>query len=475
MANIHEKLLNGVMVTVMFQAATVIVQFVALLILAKFLDKQDFGIIAMAVPCMMFLSIFNEAGFLHATVQAVEVADDQLNHIFWLNIIIGVVLASALVSVSPLVVWFYGESTLYQILPCYALAFAMNSVSIQFKAVMSREMNFWHQGLGEFIPHFTGAVVAIIFALCGGGYWALVLLTVVRFGGRAISFWMLSEWRPSAPAFKYPNVKEIVRFGGCLTGSSLVGFVAQNADKVLLGRFCGLEAVGLYYMAQRVVLFPVQELIVPYGRVVVAGLSRVQGDACEYAKLVKRFLFGLVVIGVPILTYLCFDSEWLVVLSFGAEWKELVPYVEIFACIALIMLAREPFRWVSMSRGLGARIFKATLIVSLVRLLLTVLLLPSGPLAVAGAFLLTTLLCYVPVLVYIFRGTPISLVDVLSQVGALLVPSILSFLCVSHWGVTGALGLVLYFVCFGAVFLLIPSNFRRTWVFLQTCALRFYR
>ena len=73
-------------------------------------------------------------------------------------------------------------------------------------------------------------------------------------------------------------MRSMMRFGGTVTLNSLVVYIAYNLDKVLLGRFWGTEALGLYGRASQLISFPTGNLNEAVGGVIFSALSRVQHD-----------------------------------------------------------------------------------------------------------------------------------------------------------------------------------------------------
>ena len=48
----------------------------------------------------------------------------------------------------------------------------------------------------------------------------------------------------------------MMRFGGTITLNGLVVYIASNFEKVLLGRFWGVDAIGIYGRAYQLINIP---------------------------------------------------------------------------------------------------------------------------------------------------------------------------------------------------------------------------
>ena len=91
----------------------------------------------------------------------------------------------------------------------------------------------------------AGVVVAITAASHGAGYWALVLLELVKAFTSALLTWLACPWIPGRPV-RGSGVRSMLLYGGNLTGFNVINYFARNLDNLLIGRFWGPLPLGLY-------------------------------------------------------------------------------------------------------------------------------------------------------------------------------------------------------------------------------------
>ena len=111
--------------------------------------------------------------------------------------------------------------------------------------------------------------------MAGYGYWALVAMTITL---PLIQHWFLAHGLGSGMPHRRTGIRSMMHFGGTLTLNGLVVYVATNFEKVLLGRFWGVDAVGLYGRAYQLINIPTDNLNSAAGEVAFAALSRLQDD-----------------------------------------------------------------------------------------------------------------------------------------------------------------------------------------------------
>ena len=197
-------------------------------------------------------------------------------------------------------------------------------------------------------------------------------------------------------------------FGVTVTLRGLVTFVAYNADKVLIGRFWGADAIGIYGRAYQLVNIPADQLNSAVGEVAFSALSRLQDDP---VRLKSYFLkgFSLVLgLALPITLACVFFADELVFVVLGPKWKDAAEIVRLLAPAIAIFAIINPLEWFIFSIGLGARSLKIALVFAPFMITGCVIGLPYGPKGVAFAYSAVMTLWLIPRILWCVHGTVIS-------------------------------------------------------------------
>src|SRR5216684_6395139 len=104
MKDLKEKVIRGGLAKVCAQAASFALRIGSLMMLARLLDPKDFGLVGMVTVFTGVLNLFRDFGLSSATVQRLEVTEEQISTLFWINILVGVILALSLTALAPVVV-----------------------------------------------------------------------------------------------------------------------------------------------------------------------------------------------------------------------------------------------------------------------------------------------------------------------------------------------------------------------------------
>ena len=150
----------------------------------------------------------------------------------------------------------------------------------------------------------------------------------------------------------------MMRFGGTITLNGLVVYIAYNLEKVLLGRFWGAEAVGIYGRAYQLVNIPTDNLNSAVGGVAFAALSRLQE---EPQRLKSYFLKGyslVLALTLPTTIVCALFANDLIFVLLGPKWKEAIPIFRLLAPTILAFAMINPFGWLLFAMGKVARSLK---------------------------------------------------------------------------------------------------------------------
>ena len=322
---------RGGLATLTTQAATFLLKLGSIAILARLLTPEDFGLIAMVTALTGFMEMFKDAGLSMATVQRAEISHDQISTLFWINLALSAVLMVLMVAFAPAVARFYGQPRLLWITVALAPTFLFGGMTVQHQAILNRQMRFAALGMIQVASQAVGIAAAITAAALGLRYWALVIMTAAVAAANTVAVWLFSGWRPGLPKSR-SGVRPMLDFGANLMGFGLLNYIVRNADNVMIGRYCGAAALGLYARAYQIFLLPLSQLFGPFAAVVTPALSRVQNDPQRFRRYYCMAATALAYSTLPLMVVLIVCARETVSVFLGPKWLDAVP---IFLVLAL--------------------------------------------------------------------------------------------------------------------------------------------
>lgn len=355
--DLHGKSVRGGAVVMLGQAGGVLLGIASAAVLARLLEPEDFGLVAMASAFVAILGEFADLGLSQATIQKREVNTAQVSALFWVNMALGAIAMAIGLAVAWPIGMFYGDTRLAGIAAALSIGFLLSGIAAQPLAVLRRRMRFAAETIITLASIAIGLAAAIVAAIAGLGYWSLVVQVLVAALVRSSGLFIASGWRPSAPA-RADGVRDMLRFGGFLSGTTLLGAVLRASDKILVGRFVGTDAAGLYANAQRILLVPVHQLNMPLTMVGRPALARLQHEPERFRAFYRRGVELVAATSFPAIAWMMLAADDLVLLVLGRAWSGSVPIFQALGPGALLAALGVVTAWVYIPLGRTDRQFR---------------------------------------------------------------------------------------------------------------------
>jgi O-antigen/teichoic acid export membrane protein len=411
--DLKRKTASGALVSVGAQAGAFILRTASLMILARLLLREDFGLVNMATAFTGFLGLLRDAGLSMATVQRDSITSAQISTLFWINVAVGGLLAGLTALTAPMLATFYGDPRLFWVTVAVGASFVFNGAAVQHRAMLQRSMRFGALAIIDLASLVVSIAAGIGIALTGNGYWALdaMLISQAVVGGSGA--WLAAGWMPGLPR-RRSGVRSMLLYGGTVTLNNLIVYIAYNLDKVLIGRFWGAEALGVYGRAYQLINLPYDNLNGTIGSVALPALSRVQH---EPARLRNYFLKGYAVflsLVIPLTVGSALFADDIILVLLGPKWRDAAGTFRLLAPTIVAFAMANPFAWLMLATGRAVRCLQIALFVTPVLILSFFIGVKYGPQGVAAGFSITMVLSIAPVVLSATRGTLITIRDVLT-------------------------------------------------------------
>jgi polysaccharide transporter, PST family len=395
--DLRRRALSGGVFAFAAQGVRLVLQIGTTAVLARMLVPADYGLVAMVLPFVALIQLFQDAGLGNVTLHRRDLTAEQVSALFWVNIGAGMALSLVLAGLAPLIAVFYDQPRLTAVAVAFAAVLIPATAAVQHRALLQRAFNNRALAAIDVTIQVLGAAVAVAMAWLGAGYWALVGQAATLAIAQLPLLWLVLPWNPGRPR-GLRAIRPLIRAGGEITGFNLMSFLARNVDNVAIGRAWGEAALGLYGRAYNLMLTPISQINGPIGVIAVPVLSRLAAEPARYRAAVRRILENLLLATQPGTVLLVVASDAVVRILFGPGWAAAAPILSALAVAALVQPANNATGWLFVSQGRSRDLLRWGFVGAPLQIAAILAGLPWGAMGVAVAYAATEILAVTPLL-----------------------------------------------------------------------------
>lgn len=328
--------LKGGLWTSISTVVTVLSQFARLMILTRFLEKSDFGLVSIVNTVIGLCITFTDLGFASAIMYKKDITKKEYSTLFWMQLLIFGVLYLILWGLSPLVATFYEEPQLTILIPIAALSVLFQAFGKLYDTVLQKNYQFKTIAFRNISTNIFSLFVAVVLALNGFGVYSLIFSTLIY--AIILNAWnFMSGIRVQKLIFYCDpkSVIELLKIGIFQTGTRILDFISNKIDVMIIGKLLGTEILGVYDLAKNLVNTLVDLIRTVVSKVALPILSN-SNDNDEVVK--SRFLIMSKVVAyviIPIGVAIAIFSKEILWIVYGSKYTDVSIIVVLFAFISI--------------------------------------------------------------------------------------------------------------------------------------------
>jgi len=317
-----------------------LISWISTIVVIRLLSPSDYGLMAMATSFLSFLAFMSELGIGASIIQAKEITEEEIRHIFGLVIVSSVFFMIVGHFGAPLIALFYNEPRIVPIMRVMNLTFFLMALYIVPQSIFIRQMNFKVKSQIDIAANVCGAILTVGFALNGTGVWTLVVGPIFGHLFRAVGFNVVSGSRLK-PLFSYQRTKPFMSFGLTITGDRLAHYLYAQADTIIVGKFLGNSLLGIYSVALNLASLPMEKVLPIITQVSFASYSRIQTETERIGKNIFRTIQALSLVGFPLFFGMASVAPIGIRFILGEKWEAIVVPFQLL-CLMMPLKALGP-------------------------------------------------------------------------------------------------------------------------------------
>lgn len=296
------------------------VAFIVSLVLARLLEPQAYGSIALVTVFTSILNVFIDSGFGNALIQKKNADDVDFSSVFYFNITMCALLYGIVFLLAPLIANFYNNAELTPVIRVLSLTLVISGLKNIQQAYVSKNMQFKRFFFATLGGTLGAAILGITLAYLGFGVWALVAQQLFNSAIDTIILWIIVNWRPKL-LFSWTRLKGLLSYGWKFLVSSLINTTYQKIRHLIVGKHYSSADLAFLNKGDQFPTLIVTNINNAIDSVLLPAMSAEQDDREKIKSMTRRaikmssffiwpLMFGLATVATP-LVRLVLTEKWL--------------------------------------------------------------------------------------------------------------------------------------------------------------------
>jgi len=333
-ASLDAKFAGGLAWTAGAKWATQLLTWGSTVAIARILFPADVGIGEIAGIFNNITNVLAEFGIGTAVLHMPELDRKTLGqlHLFSMFLCTGIFFFT-LLSAPLLAIFFRSDHVLF--FAINGFAFLLTGLQAVPFGLLQRDMDYKRLSLVEALMVLVQSLVTVLAALAGWRYWSLA---AGGMAGRIAATALICYWKRVPFAWpRWADIRRPVEMGRHVAISRVTATACAMADSIVVGRFLGESALGIYRMAMNLASAPADKV----STLIMRTASPLFANVMDDAPLVRRYyliiteLLSLAVM--PLMLGLVMVSPQAVLVVLGPRWTAVAPLLQ---WLGLFMIVR---------------------------------------------------------------------------------------------------------------------------------------
>jgi len=353
--SINSKSKKGFFWNTLQTATSTLLQFARIAILARFLTKEEFGLMSIVLVYLGFISLFEDLGLGKSIIQN-KTEDKEVNSLIHIvNVSIGVVVFLITILFGSTIAQFFNQPEISNMLWISSFTFIFNSLVQVRRQLLIRYLNFKVVSISVVVSEVVSTFVAILLAYNNFGVYTLVISHLTGVGLNSVLIYYLSK--SEIVISKSTNISSLtllrkhITFGLYQVGERITNYFSINLDKSYIGKYLGVGVLGQYNMSYQMVLFPIWKILPIISSITFPSLSRLQDDDRGFKNYFISTYHGFLVVLTPVLSLMFLFPQEIILVIFGSEWMEMSWMIKMMCLMGFVKALSSPFGAALLAKG----------------------------------------------------------------------------------------------------------------------------
>ena len=329
-----QKALKGMSSQTVVTIALGVVEVVSFAIMSRLLSQHDFGYYAAISAITIVFSSFSETGIGSAIIQRKNIDAQYINNSFTLSFVFGLFISLLLIAFAVPLSRAVADCSMAVPLMLMSVTLISNCLTSVNTSIMYRRLEFLRVGMINLIALGITTIIAIVLALRGFGYYAILTKAILT------SLIVLGlSWKMAKTKYKFAldktTMRSIFGFSGWLMASVFFRNLAHQLDRLLMSHLISIQSLGAYNRPKDLITQISGKIAGIFDTALFPVLSQIQDD---YGKMKNAYLRSVYLMNLAssiLAIGFVVNASLMIRIFFGMEWSSILLVLQILS-IAII-------------------------------------------------------------------------------------------------------------------------------------------
>lgn len=303
-----------------------------MLVLARVLTPEDFGVVALTAIVVLLCDALATAGCSQYIIQKQQVDSHDLNTAWTIDLSLKTALWLVLEISAPLFANYFDDPRITETIR--VAAFGLILVSFTNPGIILIRKNLEYNKLIKIsvISKLLGFFVTVSMAIIFQSYWAMIFGNIIISVSHTIGSYFIHDFRPRLSLSRF---QEQWGFSKWLLMQSILGYSRSQVDKILVAKVFSATDIGVYHVTKTLTEMPGRDIISPALEPLLSAFSKDKYNVKSLSNKVRTAFFVIMMLVIPLSIYIFFFSKTIVDTLLGEKW---VAAYEIMKVLSFILI-----------------------------------------------------------------------------------------------------------------------------------------
>lgn len=326
-----------------------VIYLLRILVLARLLLPDDFGLVAIATTATGFLFSITNLGMMPALVHGKDTNDANYHAAWTLDLCRSFLLTIVTIAAAPVIAVMFAEPRATPIIMAIAVRPFVEALTSIKVVALNRNLMFRPLAVLKIIEAIVNTALSILLAGILG-VWALVAGAIGGAISIVIASYILAPYRPKL-LLNWEAIKPLINFGRWIFATHLIALTGSYILRIIISRQFGSAGLGIYFLATQLAFLPSDVASETVGAVAFPLFARLQNNVQQATRVFRALFSGLAAILYPVCALIIVLAPSLTRDILGPNWEGTEELIRILALVVMISIFGEVA--ISVFKGFG--------------------------------------------------------------------------------------------------------------------------